>query len=617
MLNHFKRFMIGRPLNNWELDGEKLPKWKALPIFSSDAISSVAYGPEAALVILTGSGLIIYGFMSYIALAILFLLMIVTVSYVQVAKVNPGGGGSYAVAKTNLGEIPALTASAALFTDYTMTVAVSISSGTDALVSAFQFLLPYEVEIDLIVLFFVLMLVNLRGVRESSNTFVWPTYAFITGILMLIVAGMYNIFTGTAPIIAPQSLEYKFTWLGLFFALKAFANGCSAMTGVEAISNGVQMFKKPSVANAIKTTFLMSGTLGVLFAGIALLILHFNIQPLADVTACAQLTENVFGRGFIFYYIQITTMLVLYLAANTSYNGLPPLLSILAKDGYMPRALGSRGDRLSYSNGIVLLTVFAGVLILIYQGNVEHLIALYAIGVFMSFTIAQTGMVVHWFRERNENKHWIASSVLNGFGALITALVVIIIMITKFDDGAWMVMVFIPLMIFVQKKIRGHYNDMLDELQCPIFDKSGKKLHSNKRISNKVIVPVSSLNRAVVESINYAKSLSEDVVAVNVVINDEAGRNLRVMWQEWDPGIPLITIYSPYRMVMSPFLDYIDALEKEHSRENDYLTVIIPEFETQRWWHRLLHNQTGWIMHTLLVLRTNVVVVTIPYHLKK
>lgn len=614
---NLKRLLIGRPLNNWELEGEKLPKWKALPIFSSDAISSVAYAPEAALVILTSSGLLIYGYLSYIAFAVLLLLGIVTVSYMQVSKVNPGGGGSYAVAKGTLGEVAALTASAALFADYTLTVAVSVSSGTDALVSAFQFLLPYDVEIDLFVLVFILMLVNLRGVRESSNTFVWPTYAFIAGILMMIVAGTYCIVTGTEPVIPQQSLEYQFTWLGLFFGLKAFANGCSAMTGVEAISNGVQMFRKPSVSNAIKTTFLMSAILGSLFIGIVFLIMHFNIQPLKNITACAQLSEAVFGRGFLFYYIQVTTMLVLYLAANTSYNGLPPLLSLLAQDGYMPRALGTRGDRLGYSNGIVLLTIFAGVLIFIYKGNVEHLIALYAIGVFLSFTIAQSGMVVHWYRERKDNKHWLASSFLNGFGALITAMVVIIIMITKFVDGAWMVIIFIPLMIFVQRKIHRHYSDMSDELRAQVVDASGKKMRVSKRINNKVIVPVSSINRVVLESVSYAKSLSEDVVAVNVVTSDEAGRKLRADWHAWDPGIPLVTLYSPYRMVISPFLDYIDELEKEHSRENDYLTVIIPEFEPQRWWHRLLHNQTGWIMHTLLVLRTNVVVVTIPYHMKK
>ena len=613
----FKRLLIGRPLNNWEMEGEKLPKWKALSIFSSDAISSVAYGPEAALLILTASGMAIYGFLSYISIAILVLLAIVTLSYVQVSRLNPGGGGSYAVARNTLGEIPALTASAALFTDYTLTVAVSISSGTDALISAFPILLPHEVFIDLAVLFCVLMIINLRGVRESSNTFVWPTYAFILGLGMMIVAGLYNIVFDHEPFFPVRSMEAKFSWLAFYVALKAFANGCSAMTGVEAISNGVQMFRKPSVSNAIKTTFIMSGTLAALFGGVAVLMMHYHIMPMDDVTACAQLAEKIFGRGFLFYFIQMSTMLVLYLAANTSFNGLPPLLSILAKDGYMPRALGTRGDRLSFSNGIVLLSIIAGLLIAVYGGNVEHLISLYAVGVFLSFTIAQTGMVVHWFRVRQEDKYWWSYTILNGFGALVTALVVLIIMVTKFVAGAWMIIIFIPLMIFAQKKIRSHYNDMAEELKIAVVDKSGRKLRSNRKINNKIIVPVSSINRVVVDSVMYAKSLSEDVVAVNVVVSDEDGQKLRKAWQEWNPGVPLITLYSPYRMVISPFLDYIDELEKEHSGESDYLTVIIPEFEPRHWWHRLLHNQTGWIMHTLLVLRTNVVVITIPYHLSK
>ena len=416
MFRMLRHFLIGKPFHNEEFSEEKLPKWKALAIFSSDALSSVAYGPEQILLVLSIPGLVAYGFLGPIALAILALLFIVTISYSQVAKVNPGGGGSYSVAIKNLGEIPALVAVSALFADYTLTVAVSVSAGTVAIISAFPQFAHHEVMIDLLVLLGILMIVNLRGVRESSTAFVFPTYAFILGILMLIISGVYQALTGVAPIIPQESLQRQFDWTMLGLILRAFANGCSSMTGVEAISNGVPMFKKPEVKNAQVTTYLMSGLLGLMFLGITFLLMHYHINPLAEVTALSQLAEITLGRGWIYYYIQITTMLILYLAANTSFNGLPPLLSILAKDGYMPRYLGARGERLNFSNGIILLTIIAAILIVLYQGNIEHLISLYAIGVFLSFTIAQAGMVVHWHREKTSG--CLPRAMLNAFGLL-------------------------------------------------------------------------------------------------------------------------------------------------------------------------------------------------------
>lgn len=574
----------------------------------------MAYGPEQILLVLSIPGLVAYGFLGPIALAILALLFIVTISYSQVAKVNPGGGGSYSVAIKNLGEIPALIAASALFADYTLTVAVSVSAGTVAIISAFPQFAHHEVMIDLLVLLGILMIVNLRGVRESSTAFVFPTYAFILGILMLIISGVYQALTGVAPIIPQESLQRQFDWTMLGLILRAFANGCSSMTGVEAISNGVPMFKKPEVKNAQVTTYLMSGLLGLMFLGITFLLMHYHINPLAEVTALSQLAEITLGRGWIYYYIQITTMLILYLAANTSFNGLPPLLSILAKDGYMPRYLGARGERLNFSNGIILLTIIAAILIVLYQGNIEHLISLYAIGVFLSFTIAQAGMVVHWHREKTSG--WFPRAMLNAFGAIVTGIIVLIIGFTKFIYGAWLVVIFIPFMVKTFKQIKSHYMDMAEQLHLPVSELN-PDIEANLKIGkNIVIMPIASPTLLVAETMKYAKSISTDILVINVVTDEATGQKNQAKWQNWNPGVELITIYSPYRMVNRPILNFINEVASKKNPE-DFITVLIPEFETKKWWHRVLHNQTGFILRTLLILKENVIVTTIPFHLKK
>jgi amino acid transporter len=614
MMRFVRRILIGRPLHNQEMSHEKLPKWKALAIFSSDALSSVAYGPEQIMLMLTLPGVLAYGYLAPISIAILALLAIVTFSYVQVAKANPGGGGSYSVAITHLGEMPALTAAAALFADYTLTVAVSVSAGTAAIMSAFPVLAQQEVPIDLAILFGILMLVNLRGVRESSTAFVFPTYAFIFGIIALIGTGIYQTIMNHTPVIPPESLTKQMDWTVVVLILRAFANGCSSMTGVEAISNGVPMFRSPDVRNATLTTYWMSGILGVMFIGTSFLTMHFHILPLEDVTALSQIAELTFGRNWAYYYIQITTMLVLYLAANTSFNGLPPLLSILAKDGYMPRYLGIRGERLNFSNGIVLLSIIAGILIVIYKGNTEHLISLYAIGVFLSFTIAQIGMVIHWRKERSPG--WVVRATVNTVGALVTGIVVLIIAITKFFYGAWLVLIFIPVMIFIFKKIRSHYNDMAEQLHLPIEDFNPAIEANLKTGRNVVIVPISTPTGVVAQTLKYAKSISNEVVALHIATDETIGKRVEEKWHCWNPGVELVTVYSPYRLVIQPLLDYIINLEHQKNPE-DYITILIPEFQTKKWWHRLLHNQTGWILRTLLILRENVIVTTIPFHLKK
>lgn len=614
MFRILRRLLIGHPLDNKDMAHERLPKWKALSIFSSDALSSVAYGPEQAMLILVATpGLVSYGYLGPIAVAIFLLLLIVALSYAQVAKANPAGGGAYAVAKANLGATPALIAAAAVFADYILTAAVSVCAGTDAIVSAFPRLNGLQVDLDLLVLFFILMLVNLRGIRESSNAFVFPTYAFLFGILALIITGIVQAFAYPDALIPPESLETKpLDWAMLFIALRAFANGCSSMTGIEAIADSVPLFRKPEDRNAVVTTYWMAGILGFMLLGISFLLMHYHVTPLPGVTALSQLVEHVFGRSYLYYYIQIATMVVLYLAANTAYNGLPILLSIVAKDGYMPRYLSSRGERLTYSNNIVLLTLAAAGLIIAYKGDIEHLISLYAIGVFLSFTIAQTSMVVHWYREKR--KGWIAKAAINGTGALATGIVVVIITITKFAQGAWIILLFIPAMTFIFKKIRHHYDDVAEQLSLAhkVFDNK----YQGPRAKNLALVPISSPTSVVAETLHYAQSISDSVIALYIATDEEARKKIEDKWQAWNPGVQLVTVYSPYRFVIQPILDFISELQLQKCNY-DYITVVIPEFETKKWWHRLLHGQTGWILRTLLILKEDVIVATIPYHLKK
>ncbi len=617
IMQNMRRLLVGKPLLNSELAHEKLPKWKALSIFSSDALSSVAYGPEQITLTLVGvSGVMAYGYMGPVAISIFVLLCIVALSYVQVAKANPGGGGAYAVSKKYLGTMPSLVVGGAVFADYVLTAAVSVTAGTDAIISAFPFLSGHNVPIDLSVLFIVLMLVNLRGVRESSDAFVLPTYAFLFGVISLILVGIYKAVFLSPELLPAASLEAQpLDWAMLFLILRGFANGCSSMTGIEAIADSVPMFREPSARNATHTTYLMASILGTMFLGISFLIMHYHIMPRLDVTALSQLAENVFGRGTAYYYIQITTMLVLYLAANTAYNGLPVLMSIIARDGFLPRYLATRGERLTYSNGIILLSIAAAGLIIIFDGQVEHLISLYAIGVFISFTVAQFSMVLHWKKERGP--YWILRAILNGLGSLCTGIVVIVITMTKFIYGAWIILLFIPLMVCLFKRIRRHYDSVAKQLHFPEEAYHIPLELSAEKARHLVIVPVATPTRVVYETIKYAKVISNHIIAVNIASDEEAGLRVREKWEEWNPGVTLVTIQSPYRLLMHPLLEFIKQQANE-KRPEDYITVLIPEFETQKWWQRFLHNQSGWILHATLILSgKNVIVTTVPFQLRE
>ena len=611
------RHLLGKPLENTKLEGEQMPKWKALPIFSSDALSSVGYGPEQiAIVLASVPTLATYRYFGPIVLAIIALLFIVALSYTQVVRVNPGGGGSYGIAMKYLGVYPALTAGAALLADYILTVAVSISSGTAALVSAFPVLHPYHVYLDLGVLI-LMMIVNLRGTREASTIFVWPTYFFLAAMGITLIGGFYQIWNGTltAHTVAVETVAPLNQTALVLIVLRAFANGCSSMTGIEAIANGVTMFKAPQQKNAIETTAVMACILAIMLGGLGYLIIYLHLLPTQGYTLLSLLVEDIFSRTLIYYVIQILMMVILYIAANTAYNGLPPLLSFMAVDSYVPRYFANRGERLSYSNGIQVLTLMAGILIVLFQGNIEHLISLYAIGVFLSFTIAQSAMVVYWRQCRERN--WRLFSVINGFGALVTACVVVIVLITKFIYGAWIIVLLIPTLVYMFLKVHHHYDDVREQLL--LTPEEYTKVMTTDLGRNIIIIPIASPTQAVAKAIRYAKIISgskDKIYAVHVYSDDERGKKIKTLWRQLEPDIELIMLQSPYRQLTDPLITFIQELRKE-TAPKDMITVLIPEFETKKLWHRLLHNQSGWLLRLRILPYLDVVVSTVPLQFTK
>ncbi|MBS5887285.1 MAG: APC family permease [Negativicoccus succinicivorans] len=604
----FSQLLLGRPLKSTELSHEQLPKWKALPIFSSDALSSIGYGPEQIALILVLPGLILYDYFPWIIAAIVALLFIITISYAQVIKVYPKGGGSYAIAKEYLGEYPALLAAASLCADYVLTVAVSVSSGTAALISAWPELAPYQISIDLFAVFAILMLINLRGLREASNAFVWPTYAFLVTALLLAGSGLYQIFAlDRPPVILPQATTTITPAVLYFLLLRAFANGCSSMTGVEAIANGSGAFREPAAKNAKETIAMMAIILATLLLSTGFLIVHFGLLPSADRTLLSLLAETVWGRGTGYFIFQLLTTVILYLAANTAYNGLPPLMSILAQDGYLPRYLAHRGSRLSFANGIVLLSLCAGGLIVAFHGDVEHLISLYALGVFLSFMLAQAGLCVHWFRQQ-PRPH--GRLLLNGFGALVTATVVSIILVTKFIHGAWIILIFLPILMRIFKAIHTHYEKVQEALT--LSSKELTEILAQPVNDHHVLLPVARPTRAVARALRYARAITDDahIHALHIAIDAEAGERLRQKWQRLLPAISMAVVPSPYRDFSEPLLDYIKEFRDRHPDAS--ITILIPEFEVGMGWERLLHNQQGLQLRWQLLNRFDVIVTTVP-----
>lgn len=601
-----KRLLVGKPIPSHLAHHERLSRVTGLAVLSSDALSSVAYATEEILRVLVLVSVGALSFATPIAFIIAAILAIVVFSYRQTIHAYPGGGGAYIVAKDNLGEMPALIAAASLLIDYVLTVAVSIAAGVAALTSAFPQWHVNRVEMTLGFVL-VLMLGNLRGIRESGRIFAIPTYVFVVSLLGLIAIGAWRAMSGSLhPIAAAQPIHPAGDTLTLFLLLTAFSNGCTAMTGVEAVSNGVPAFKPPEWKNAAATMVMMAVLSITMFVGITLLAHAYHVIPSEQETVVSQIARGVFGgRGWPYYTVQSATMLILVLAANTAYADFPRLASILARDRYVPRQLMNQGDRLAFSNGIIGLSAFAAILLVAYGGDTHSLIPLYMIGVFVSFTLSQSGMVVHWRRLKGPG--WKTSAFINGLGAFVTGIVLIVVALTKAREGAWVIMLLIPLHVFLFRATRRHYDEVARQLSLDGWT-------NGTRHRNTVLVPMSGVHRAVVQALEYAKTLSPDVRAIYVNIDPAATAQMCTQWKKWGDGVPLVVLESPYRSLMEPLLEYIDQVDA--AQPDDFVTIVLPEFVPARWWHHVFHNQRALLIKGALLFRPNVVVTSVPFHLK-
>jgi amino acid transporter len=585
---------------------ERLSRVTGLAVLSSDALSSVAYATDFILSTLVVAGLAAFSHAIPISLVIAALLAIVAFSYRQTIHAYPTGGGAYIVAKENIGAMAGLIAAASLLVDYTLTVSVSISAGVLAITSAFPRLDVFRVELCLLFLA-ILMVGNLRGIRESGRIFAVPTYFFVVSIGVLILAGAYKYLTGSvAPVNAPLPPEAGHAPLTVFLLLTAFANGCTAMTGVEAVSNGVPAFRPPESKNASATLVAMAVLAIGMFVGITVLAHAYQVIPSAAESGVSQLGRAIFGKGVAYYLMQAATTLILVLAANTAYADFPRLASIVARDGYLPRQFMNQGDRLAFSNGIMVLSVFAAVLIIAFRGDTQGLLPLYMIGVFVSFTLSQAGMVIHW--RKTKEAGWKTSAFINGFGAVVTGVVLVIVAVTKTLEGAWIVLLLIPMIVAIFKATRQHYDHVASQLTLRGYEPA-------QRAHNTVVMPIGGMQRAVVEALRYAETLSDDVRAVYVDIDPKATEQIRRDWDRWGGRVTLVVLPSPYRSVMEPLLGYITQVEAE--RPNDYVTIILPEFVPARWWQHLLHNQSALLIKGALLFRPNTVVTSVPFHLER
>ena len=606
VLSEVKRFIVGKPIPSHLAHHERLSRTTGLAVLSSDALSSVAYATEEIVRVLIFAGAAALSIASPIALVIAAILAVVVFSYRQTIYAYPSGGGAYIVARENLGELPSLVAAGALLIDYILTVAVSIAAGVAALTSAFPNLLAYRVEIALAFVL-LLMMGNLRGIRESGRIFAVPTYFFIVTTLALIGVGAWHALTGTIdPVVTLDPMPSAGQPLTLFLLLTAFSNGCTAMTGVEAVSNGVPAFQPPESKNAASTMLMMAVLSITMFLGITLLAQSYHVMPSEHETVVSQLARGVFGdRGAAYYAVQAATMLILVLAANTAYADFPRLASILARDRYLPRQFMNQGDRLAFSNGIVGLSVFAAILLVLFGGDTHRLIPLYMIGVFVSFTLSQGGMVVRWRRLRTPG--WKSSAAVNGVGAFVTGMVLVVVAVTKAHEGAWLIILLIPIHVLFFRATRRHYDSVGAQLSL-----KGWQPHAVR--TNTVIVPISGIQRAVVEALDYAKTLSSDVRAIYVNIDPVETERLRALWDERGEGVPLVVLDSPYRSLMEPLLEYVERLNV--SNPGDYITVVLPEFVPARWWHHLFHNQNALLIKGALLFKPNTVVTSVPFHLR-
>jgi len=607
-----RKVAIGRPLASEEEAGERLSKKKALAIFSSDAISSSAYATQEIIRVLAIAGATALAFSIGVSIGIAVLLAVVATSYRQVCRAYPGGGGAYAVAKENLNPLLGLVAAAALLIDYVMTVAVSTASAIGQIASVVPSLAPVRIEIAVVVIF-LMTVANLRGLRESGNIFAVPTYAFLGLALLMVGLGLINIVTGAArPIVTPNAEVFGGgTELSIFLLLKAFAGGSVALTGVEAIANGVPAFKPPEAKNAANTMTAMAILLGVLFIGITIVAHAYQVLPTVDdiPTTVSLVAGSVYGNGSVLFVLfQASTALILFLAANTSYNAFPRLGAILAMDGYMPRQFSYRGDRLAYSWGIILLSAVAAFLLWLFDGKVTALIPLYSVGVFVCFTLSQIGMVKHWLKVRESGWQWRLG--LNAFGALLTAVVLVVVVSVKFVDGAYLVVILIPTLVALMLFIHRQYDASRRELQV----RQDLVFRPPQR-EERAVVPIPGVNRAVIQAVNVARSVADDVRAVFITEDPEDGAAIRERWERQVPGVPLVVVESPYRALTGPLQAYLDVLDSAWPPDKPapITFVVLPEYVARRWWERILYNQSVKRLRSALLGRPHTVVVNVPY----
>ncbi len=611
MMSRLKNFLIGPPLPTHQSIHQRLNKAQALAAFSPDALSSIAYANQEIFLGLVAAGSAGLALTFPIGIAITILLSIVALSYYQTIAGYPSGGGSYVVSRENLGTLPGLIAGAALLVSYILTAAVSLTAGVEAIASAFPVFWPHRTALSLIFLALITIL-NLRGTRETGKIMSIPVYLFLITYLAMLFYALIRSFSGV-----PQSYAVTaplaVTPLTTILVLRAFSAGCTALTGIEAISNGVPAFKPPEARNAQRTLAVMAILMNILFLGSIGFTQFYAVVAGNEETILSALARRLLGDGFLYLVIQISTMLVLTVAANTSFAGFPRLAAMLAADRFLPRQFTGLGDRLVLANGIIFLSLATGVLIVAFGGDTHALIPLFAVGAFMAFTLSQAGMVAHWWKDRGRG--WQIKALLNGVGAFITGATTLIVGGSRFSQGAWLTIVTIPFIVVVFLRIRSHYQDIAVQLSMSMVEKV-ETAPGHPR----VVIPISGVHRGIVEAVQFAQSISENVTAVYIELDEGSGDAIRLKWEHWWPQVPLEVLPSPYRSIVGPLLDYLDQVDASYA-DGQLATVVLPEFVTGRWWQGLLHNQTAWMIKAALLYRRRHLgyqrsIIDVPYHLK-
>jgi amino acid transporter len=608
MLSRIRSLLLGPPLPTLDLADRRLNKVRALAAFSPDALSSIAYANQEIFLGFVVAGSAGLALSLPIGLAVTGLLVLVALSYFQTIQGYPSGGGSYVVARTNLGTGPGLIAAGALLVGYLLTAAVSLTAGVEALASAFPGLWPHRITLSLALLLFITLL-NLRGLRETGTLMAIPVYLFLLVYLPMLAYGLARgLMAGPGALasVAPPATQPLTT----FLVLHTFSAGCTALTGIEAISNGIPSFRPPESRNAGRTLLVMALLMGLLFVGSIGLTQYLAVIPRPQETILSALARNLLDRSPAYLLVQFSTTLILTVAANTSFAGFPRLAAILAADGFLPRQLTGLGDRLVFANGILLLSAATALLIVVFGGDSHALIPLFAVGVFLAFTLSQAGMVIHWRRERGRG--WRLKALLNGVGALATGMTAVVVGASRFAEGAWITILAIPLLALGFVRIRAHYRAVARQLSM-----RGLEPACDPCPAPRVVIPVSGVHRGIIDAIAFARSISDDVTAVYVELEPGAGEHVRERWQQWWPDVPLVVLASPYRSIVGPLLEFLDQTDREHA-DGQFATVVVPEFIPAHWW--LLHNQTAWLIKAALLYRRRRlgyqrVIVDIPYHL--